>query len=63
MALQIVWRNPRPQFRKAGNPGIENLDCGMSLCIVRTADSEIIFQIGKDRSLRKVLEVTRVGGL
>jgi hypothetical protein len=62
MALEIVWRNPRLQSREEANRNIEEVYCGMSLCILRTADGEVIFQVDKGRLPRRIMEVKRAGG-
>jgi hypothetical protein len=63
MALEIVWRNPRLQVHDEVERDIEQVYCGMSLCILRTAAGEVIFQIDEGRSPRRIMEVKRAGGV
>ena len=62
MALEIVWRNPNLIPRAGVDFDFEELYRGMGLCIVRTADGEVIFQIDKGRAPKRIMEVKRVGG-
>ncbi len=62
MALEIVWRNPRSLSDEEDIRNTEDGYCGMSLCIVRTVHGEVIFQIDKGQSPRKIMEVRRAGG-
>lgn len=62
MALEVVWRNPNMLPQAGIDFDFEELYRGMGLCIVRTADGEVIFQIDKGHAPKRIMEVKRAGG-
>ena len=62
MALEIVWRNPNIIPRAGIDFDYEELYLGMGLCIVRTSDGEVIFQVDKGHAPKRIMEVSHAGG-
>jgi hypothetical protein len=54
MALKIVWRNPKTQPRAGIDFDLEEFYRGMRLCIVRSANADVIFQIDRDQGSRRI---------
>jgi hypothetical protein len=62
MALEVVWENPNPPLRTVSELDLFHLRQGMSLCIVHSAETEVVFRIDDERVPHRLLEVKRGGG-
>lgn len=62
MALEIVWRNPIPQFRVISDIELVELDQDSSIFIARSADALIVLRVDQAHTYRELAEVERAGG-